>query len=538
MLWAKLGHVSVPLFLLTIILLTRIGNSYSLFVTISHTRLTLSSLQNLTINDSGIITRPILAALAHPRRILIKSLQAWRILVNSKCCPTCTLPFPQPDKDPGKTRTARVEELLRQNHAPLDAELSAFRKTAEDARATLDDLDAKILEARELLESLLSARRHMQSHFEDAKSLLHPMRSIPNELLLEIFGRCIPEIFSDADPDALDPKGAPWLLARIIQFSRSLNPYLVTAFLVFGGFRLWLPSDASDLHVDVFQPMRTPVLRGFEMINSESWQALEHDVPFPGSHPTSVTRFPAFDVDALNYLRGMAGLKELDVLASSETHIPIHDVISVPKLRSLTITESNNAAGCSNQFFSALAIPALSELTIVYHAKSVLHFPASPLPLGNLTKLDITCEMNSHVENTQHLLNFLALTHHVECLRLYDLDMTLEFVNGLNLVNTGGSLVRLPYLRFLNIGECARAPLLADDLDPLFEMLFSRLPAAIVAQGKKGGEEKVDAYAQAGMDGTVQSAATNQSGTDFDPRSRLDSKDHRSYKVNAMMKNV
>ncbi|KAF9016248.1 hypothetical protein BDZ89DRAFT_923976, partial [Hymenopellis radicata] len=105
---------------------------------------------------------------------------------------------------------------------PLDVELSAFRKVAEDTHTALEDLDSKIVQAQELLKNLLSARRQAQSHLEDVKSILHPIRSIPNELLLEIFGHCISKIPSDEDPDTLDPKGAPWLLARVCHRWREL----------------------------------------------------------------------------------------------------------------------------------------------------------------------------------------------------------------------------------------------------------------------------------------------------------------------------
>ncbi|KAF9012951.1 hypothetical protein BDZ89DRAFT_1077153 [Hymenopellis radicata] len=258
--------------------------------------------------------------------------------------------------------------------------------------------------------------------------------------------------------------------------------------------RLKLIQYESDLHVDVFQLMRAPVLREFVVFPRQSWHAFEH-VPFPWSRLTSVTHFPAFDVEALNYLRTMADLKELDVLASSETRTPIHDVVSLSKLRCLTITESEDATGRSKEFFSALKLPALSELTLKFVRESVSHFPISPLPLGNLTTLDIHGGMNSHKENTQSLLNFLTLTHHVDSLRLSDNAMTLEFVDGLNLVKlTGGSPVRLPCLRVLDIGECGIAPTLNNDLDELFEMLYSRLPAVTVG-GKQGAEEKVNANA-------------------------------------------
>ncbi|KAF9016237.1 hypothetical protein BDZ89DRAFT_1075817 [Hymenopellis radicata] len=518
---------------------------------------------------------------------------------NTKHCPNCASILLRPGEEVGGTRTARVKELLRQNHPPLDVELFAFRKIADDARATLDDLDSKIVQARELLENLLSARQQAQSHLEDTKSLLHPMRSIPDELILEIFGHCISRIPNDQDPDALDPKGAPWLLTRVchrwrevainspqlwthlfLDFDRQMDhitdlqcaykvgvftdrsrglpmtvylgseeslkgrpvlPVLEVSIPRWNAFpeitlqtfeKLFLRDndfpDEWDISLDVFDSTNTPALRNLEVPMDESWLALKH-VVLPWSRLTSITSFPAFDADGWNCLRTLVNLEDLQVdVIVSHHHRPIRDIVPLPKLRYLTITEHYNAPGSSKEFFSALAIPALSELTLECHDKSVLHFPASPIPLGNLMKLDITCDMNSHEENTEHLLNFLTLTHHVECLRLKDSGMTVEFADGLNLNKiTDGLPARLPCLQFLDIDDCEFAPT-ANDSDPLFEMLYSRLPAATV-EGKQGVEEtvNVNTLCNAGMNGNGLSAATNQSGTDFDSRCRLNSEDHR-----------
>ncbi|KAF9029349.1 hypothetical protein BDZ89DRAFT_950608, partial [Hymenopellis radicata] len=141
--------------------------------------------------------------------------------MNAKYCTNCTLSLLQPTEVP-KTRTDRVEELLRQNHPPLDVELPAFRNVVETTPATLEALDLKIAQARELLDNLLLARQHAQSHFEDAKALLHPMRSIPNELLAKIFSHCIVKFHTDEDLDALDPRAAPWLLSGVCRHWRNL----------------------------------------------------------------------------------------------------------------------------------------------------------------------------------------------------------------------------------------------------------------------------------------------------------------------------
>lgn len=38
------------------------------------------------------------------------------------------------------------------------------------------------------------------------------MRSLPDEVLAEIFGHCTVKAYSSESPDALDTRGAPWLL--------------------------------------------------------------------------------------------------------------------------------------------------------------------------------------------------------------------------------------------------------------------------------------------------------------------------------------
>ncbi|KAF9006869.1 hypothetical protein BDZ89DRAFT_965795, partial [Hymenopellis radicata] len=155
--------------------------------------------------------------------------------MNAKYCTNCILSLLQPTKVP-KTRTDRVEELLRQNHPPLDVELPAFCEVVETTPAALEALDLKIAQARELLENLLSARQHAQSHFEDAKALLHPMRSIPNELLAKIFSHCIVKAHNHEDfLDALDPRAAPWLLSGVCRHWRNLAislPHLWTHLLL------------------------------------------------------------------------------------------------------------------------------------------------------------------------------------------------------------------------------------------------------------------------------------------------------------------
>ncbi|KAF8905697.1 hypothetical protein CPB85DRAFT_909629 [Mucidula mucida] len=139
-------------------------------------------------------------------------------------CPTCAFLSLQPN-DPALTRTARVEELLRRNHPPLEAALADFRFVVEKAPDIIHDLDQKLAKAKELVDLLVRARAQADSHLADAKSLLHPMRSLPNEFLGEIFSHCV-WTWDTADGtqqiDALAPSSTLWTLIHVCRRWRQL----------------------------------------------------------------------------------------------------------------------------------------------------------------------------------------------------------------------------------------------------------------------------------------------------------------------------
>ncbi len=79
----------------------------------------------------------------------------------TECCPNRALLLLWP-VDTVEPRTACKEELLWHNYPPLNIELSTFRKIAEDTHVTLKDLDLKIVQVREILESLRSEQQQAQ----------------------------------------------------------------------------------------------------------------------------------------------------------------------------------------------------------------------------------------------------------------------------------------------------------------------------------------------------------------------------------------
>lgn len=140
-------------------------------------------------------------------------------------CPTCRL-LPFVPEDDGKKRTPRMEELLRYNHAPLDVELAEFRAMVDDTPTIFLDLDEKVSRAQDVLDRLKHARAKAASHLADMKSLLHPIRSIPNEILGEIFSHGLHSWLnpvSEEDIDSLNPRLAPWVYTRVCRRWRDVS---------------------------------------------------------------------------------------------------------------------------------------------------------------------------------------------------------------------------------------------------------------------------------------------------------------------------
>ncbi|SJL14736.1 uncharacterized protein ARMOST_18204 [Armillaria ostoyae] len=83
--------------------------------------------------------------------------------------------------------SARIEELLGQNEPPLLAEKAYLQLSVRQSDSTLSMLDTRISHAREALDLLLRSRKQEETIIHPAKVILHPMRSICSEILLEIF---------------------------------------------------------------------------------------------------------------------------------------------------------------------------------------------------------------------------------------------------------------------------------------------------------------------------------------------------------------
>ncbi|KAF8996077.1 hypothetical protein BDZ89DRAFT_930960, partial [Hymenopellis radicata] len=89
----------------------------------------------------------------------------------------------------------------------------------------IQDIDEQISHTEQLLKSLRHARVDTELQRQDAQSLLHPIRSLPNELLAQIFSNCT-HGWEKHDAwwtvDSLNYSVTPWTLTRVCSRWRAL----------------------------------------------------------------------------------------------------------------------------------------------------------------------------------------------------------------------------------------------------------------------------------------------------------------------------
>ncbi|PBK89404.1 hypothetical protein ARMGADRAFT_908780, partial [Armillaria gallica] len=115
--------------------------------------------------------------------------------------------------------SSRIAELLLSNKAPLEFEKQDLVETAVRGPQILDEFDEKIDAARQLLDFFVSERDKAASNISDAKSVLHPMRRLPDDVLRSIFRTCTkPEV----DIESIQPNQSPWTISCVCQQWRTV----------------------------------------------------------------------------------------------------------------------------------------------------------------------------------------------------------------------------------------------------------------------------------------------------------------------------
>ncbi|KAF9261899.1 hypothetical protein L218DRAFT_464655 [Marasmius fiardii PR-910] len=138
-----------------------------------------------------------------------------------------------------------LEPLSRSNHPPSVEEMGVLRREYEDLSKTIVSLDSQINLLQASMELIKQKRDHLHTRSGIYKTVLHPCRQLPNEILEIIFGLCVEEDMdinkrldkeginnSDDCPSTLDTKKSPWVLAQVSCRWRDLVlslPHLWTA---------------------------------------------------------------------------------------------------------------------------------------------------------------------------------------------------------------------------------------------------------------------------------------------------------------------
>ncbi|PBK63063.1 hypothetical protein ARMSODRAFT_963606 [Armillaria solidipes] len=157
-------------------------------------------------------------------------------------CATCGHVFLRP-KTAQMPLSARVKELLKSNVPPLHEDrLELVEIVAQSSRAVVD-LEQRITEAQEMLDGLIRERAVSAEHLKNAKALLHPIRTLPDDILREIFVHCGKEwddfYLNHTPHDSNKTTLPPWTISQV---SRQWRYVAVSTSRLWSSISLDIPS--------------------------------------------------------------------------------------------------------------------------------------------------------------------------------------------------------------------------------------------------------------------------------------------------------
>ncbi|KAK0457978.1 uncharacterized protein EV420DRAFT_1545704 [Desarmillaria tabescens] len=134
-------------------------------------------------------------------------------------CPNCGLSDFRNATSHYLRHEARVLELLQTNDSPRDHEKVDFTTVVSDGPDIISDLDSRIARARTVLEDLIRERERVEDHLQDTKTLFHPIRRLPDDILREIFTACVKTetfLYTRKIGNSLDIlKRSQWVLSHV-----------------------------------------------------------------------------------------------------------------------------------------------------------------------------------------------------------------------------------------------------------------------------------------------------------------------------------
>ncbi|PBK61356.1 hypothetical protein ARMSODRAFT_1025681 [Armillaria solidipes] len=122
---------------------------------------------------------------------------------------------------------ARIKELVSGNEQPLPVEKEYLGSVLRQGPSALSTLDTQISQGHEALISLQRQRKEAEAIIRDAQFILHPIRSICSEILLEIFSWCVYDAYNVKDVSktvqCLNPRHPPWTISHVSRRWRNIT---------------------------------------------------------------------------------------------------------------------------------------------------------------------------------------------------------------------------------------------------------------------------------------------------------------------------
>lgn len=182
-------------------------------------------------------------------------------------------------------RDPQLEPYLFTNLGPDKLGLSILAASLERAEIFGGQLDNLASALEVALKRVKDARSAVESSIFRHKGALHPIRSIPDDILFSIFEWCTLMATYDRDALSMVPEDAPWTLSRVSHGWRNL---------VLSSPSLWSTVNIHPLSFQVGAARRANLLSWLELLLRRSGRSDLH-VRVSGTMMDPVTRWPVSD---------------------------------------------------------------------------------------------------------------------------------------------------------------------------------------------------------------------------------------------------
>ncbi len=116
-------------------------------------------------------------------------------------------------------RAISTAKLLASNAAPSEAQYTYLQSVVERGREDMQKLSRRLIRARAIVDYLDGQLELAVTNVEDARTIMHPIRRVNDDVLGMIFQYCVE---TESSQNSIDVRGMPWTLSHVCGRWRSL----------------------------------------------------------------------------------------------------------------------------------------------------------------------------------------------------------------------------------------------------------------------------------------------------------------------------